>query len=396
MSVTPSDEIEDFLEDDPYRIPALASAPFCKKLSLPAPPVMNIGALTLRLGRELSFPEASAFHEKLGSWNADLFSCMPANERIYEDVKLLSQNPEDVLDAVEEHMRDAPRYHTTSVDLNQHGTVELPEVPDRVEDMPTYVEQVQRYFLSELEAREEAYAKLFFGYLIALVRHIARQAARDSRGIRVVDREAEIRRRTLKAIVGRYYHDAARLAKTIYLHMFLSVTREAARRLSATQSKKKDLFVHCIYEWKGERQLFCLFQPVMQNHGVSTVDGAPLTAEMLRNVNYIRVSLGLLPVRCRMLETQGEKLTEAPPFSNAEPRSSWYLSQKILQKLGSYHRKRNQSKPADIDHPYSRRLDSRNYGSTLECMLEPPDPEREFPCDPYEPPKLTVPGLTEN
>uniref|UniRef100_A0AAU0K8H6 Alpha trans-inducing protein n=1 Tax=Anatid alphaherpesvirus 2 TaxID=3080522 RepID=A0AAU0K8H6_9ALPH len=366
-----------------------ACAPFARKAALPPPSPAPPSALYTRLLRELDFPEGPTVLTLLEKMNADLFTCLPLNEHLYNEAKLLSVSPEEVLDAAAE---DAPFPSYPPIDLNAHCSLDLPVPPDDEGELPAYVDAVQRFFVAEVEARERAYLAIFLGYCRAIALYIQRQAARDARTLRGRANADETRRRAVKAVGARYYREAARIAKTLYTHLYLSVVRETSSRLRATQAPKQNVFVYMRYEWMQERQFWCLFHPVIFNHGVVMVEGRALAPKDLRALNFIRAELGLPAIRCGLVEEPGVPLTETPDFSATSPRSSGFLIQCIRTKMDRYSKLHPATPPtsAALDHPYAKNADAVNYGSTVEGLLtEYPDPDKVLPGDPVVPPVVS-------
>ncbi|RXF07759.1 hypothetical protein EG870_16065, partial [Enterococcus faecalis] len=122
-------------------------------------------------------------------------------------------------------------------------------------ELPAYVAAVERFFVSTLRAREERYARLLDAYCRAVLRYLHAQARRDEGRLRQLVR-------------GRYYRDVARLARLLFLHLYVATARELSWRLHADQVVAQDVFMSLRYEWDQTRQLTCLFHPVLFNHGV--------------------------------------------------------------------------------------------------------------------------------
>ncbi|ABU49245.1 UL48 [anatid alphaherpesvirus 1] len=360
----------------------VSPAQFSKRIALPPPRPSAPRVLYVRLLRELEFPEASTILSTFELMNMDLFSCLPRNEDLYRNAALLSGSVTEVIEASEIPIDG-------EIDLNAHGSKQLPIPPSNEWEIPNYVEAVQQFFLSELRAREESYLKLFLGYCRAIVNYIKSAATRGVRGCRIMDRKSEANKRMRRMIADRYYREAARLAKVLYLHLYLSVAREISSRLCATQMQVQNVFVYMRYEWQQYRQFTCLFHPIMFNHGVVLLNGEPLQAQKLREVNYIRFKLGLPVIRCGLVEEHDKPLVEEPRFYGNLPRSSGFLTELIRSKMEAYSELRPTS-PSSIsnDHTYAKQLDKVNFGSTREAILDTIDTEGPLPGDPI--PALSV------
>ncbi|AID52754.1 transactivating tegument protein VP16 [Falconid herpesvirus 1] len=372
-------------------LPSPSGAPSARKLALPPPRAAPPGTLYTRLLRELEFPEGPALLTLLEKLNADMFSCMPINEHLYREAKLLSVSPEDILAVVEDDSGSSTS--AAPINLNAHGALELPVPPDDEGNLSSYVAAVQDFFLSELEAREKAYIALFLGYCHALASYIRRAAYRELRTVRGKTKADEVRSKARKFIASRYYREAARFAKLIYLHLYLTTTRETSTRLRAVQFPKQNMFVYMRYDWRQERQFWCLFHPVLFNHGVVLVEGRPLLPRELRALNFIRTEFGLPVVRCGLVEEPGTQLTEMPSFSGSAPRAAGFLVQLIRAKMETYSRLNPKAPPAPValDHPYAKSKSGVNYGSSVEGLtVGDPDPERPLPGDPVPPPAVSV------
>ncbi|ASW27058.1 transactivating tegument protein VP16 [Beluga whale alphaherpesvirus 1] len=340
--------------------------------ALPPPKAASPAALYARLQQELNFAEGPDLLRTLEGWNADLFSCMPAHRSFYAS-PLLSSRPGEVID----HMDDEVPGDRADVDLLSGGAVPLPEVPATEDELPAYVAGVQAHFVAELAAREESYASLLLGYCRALLRYI-RSAVRRGRGD-----ESALAAKLEEAVRAKYYREVMRLARLLLLHLYLDLCRRVSWRLHSAQLGAQSLFVSLRYQWTQDRQITCLFHPILFNHGVVLLRERPLDAEALRHVNFYRQALGLPLIRAGLVETGSGPLFEAPPFSADRPRSLGFLTQQIRAKLEAYSAARARpGERVEAEHAYARRADGVNYGTTPEAMLDPPSPSAVLPGDP--------------
>ncbi|SCL76922.1 transactivating tegument protein VP16 [Spheniscid alphaherpesvirus 1] len=385
------DEALECFDEDAFGVSSAAdwlpvSAASAPRMALGPPKPAAPSALYTRLLTELDFQEASSIMALLEKWNHDLFSCFPINEDLYDNAVLLSTSIDEVIESA-----DTVKIDGIGLDLNSHGSVKFPDPPTDEGSLPAYVDAVQKFFISELHAREKVYVTLLFGYCRAFVLYMRSSTAREVRGCRVADPKAEAERKFKTSMKERYYREVARLAKVLYLHLYLSVVREVSSRLYATQMKTQTVFAYMRYAWPQLRQFTCLFHPVIFNHGVVVVEGEPLTPQRLRELNYIRNGLALPMIRCGLIEEPGHPLLDVPSFSGGLPRSSGYLLQQIRRKMETYSERHPRRHVTHLrDHSYSKQLHKPNYGSTPEAMLEPPSPETVLPCDPVPGIVLTV------
>ncbi|ANF34842.1 transactivating tegument protein VP16 [Suid alphaherpesvirus 1] len=338
------------------------------------PPVVAVpraaspDALYQRLISDLAFDEGPALLSAMERWNEDLFSCLPGNEDLYARLVMLSASADEVAAQVRAPTADA------SVDLGVPGAEPMPRVPAVEEELPAYVAAVERFFVSTLRAREERYARLLDAYCRAVLRYLHAQARRDEGKLRQLVR-------------GRYYRDVARLARLLFLHLYVATARELSWRLHADQVVAQDVFMSLRYEWDQARQLTCLFHPVLFNHGVVLLSGAPVPAAQLRAVNHRRRELGLSLVRAGLIEEDGADLVEEPPFSATLPRAAGCLSHQVRIKMEAYSREYR-------DHTYCRPPSPvASYGSTAEALLPPPSPSAVLPCDPPPPARVSAAPL---
>nr|pir alpha-transinducing factor homolog - Marek's disease virus [Gallid alphaherpesvirus 2]CAA51787.1 MDV alpha TIF [Gallus gallus] len=348
-------------------IPSPLVAPSVTKMSLPSPSPAPPNSLYTRLLHELDFVEGPSILARLEKINVDLFSCFPHNKHLYEHAKILSVSPSEVL---EELSKNTWTY--TALNLNEHGEVALPMPPTTKADLPSYVDDIQNFYLGELEAREKSYATMFYGYCRALAEYIRQSAIKDLRDARVEDKNIGACSKARQYIAERYYREAARFANVLYVHLYLSTTRDVSQRLEASQMGRQNIFVYLKCEWLQERHFHCLFQPVIFNHGVVIVEGRVLTAPELRAQNYIRSEFGLPLIRCKLVEEPDMPLISPPPFSGDAPRASVYLLQCIRSKLEVYSLSHPPNPQLHVhkEHVHVQKLESPpNYGTTVEALL---------------------------
>ncbi|BAB16558.1 UL48 protein [Gallid alphaherpesvirus 3] len=339
------------------------SAPFSIKISLPSPNPNPPNRLYNRLLHELDFTEGPSLLSRLEKLNVDLFSCFPINGHLYEHATLLSVSPSEVLDAASEE-----KWAYTAINLNEHCGMEVPRPPLTKDGLPVYVTEIQKFFSMELEAREKSYVTLLCGYCRALACYLRQGANEPSRCDMCVGGSETPRR----SIAGAYYREAARFARLLYMHLYLSVTRDVSRRLEASQRKRQNLFADLRCDWHQLRHFQCLFQPVIFNHGVVIVEGRALTAAELRTQNYVRSELGLPVMRCELVEERGMPLTAPPAFLANAPRASAYLFQCIKSKLEVYslmHPPRPRSSARGESGRAGKAGPSCGHGTIVKAML---------------------------
>ncbi|QPI70122.1 transactivating tegument protein VP16 [Equid herpesvirus 6] len=354
--------------------------PSPKRPALPPPKAASPSALYQRLQGELEFPEGPALLSAMEKWNEDLFSCFPSHSDLYADEALLSTSVDEVVDAALAAQR-APLRYTPEVNLNAHGREPLPEPPVLEDDLEDYVSAVQRFFLAELRAREEHYARLLRGYCLALLQYLQNSARRQLRG--AADADAA-RQRFRQVVRDRYYREAATLARLLHLHLYLSVTREVSWRLHASQVVRQGVFVSLHYSWPQRRQFECMFHPVLFNHGVALLEGRPLEFLDLQRANHRRRELGLPLVRAGLVEEDGQPLEAEPGFSGRLPRAVGFLTHQIRAKMEAYSERHPAAPACPLgEHSYSKRPGDRvSYGTTAEAMMDPPSPSAVLPGDP--------------
>lgn len=349
----------------------------------PSPPwVASPKILYQQLIRDLDFSEGPRLLSCLETWNEDLFSCFPINEDLYSDMMVLSPDPDDVISTV------STKDHVEMFNLTTRGSVRLPSPPKQPTGLPAYVQEVQDSFTVELRAREEAYTKLLVTYCKSIIRYLQGTAKRTTIGLNIQNPDQKAYTQLRQSILLRYYREVASLARLLYLHLYLTVTREFSWRLYASQSAHPDVFAALKFTWTERRQFTCAFHPVLCNHGIVLLEGKPLTASALREINYRRRELGLPLVRCGLVEENKSPLVQQPSFSVHLPRSVGFLTHHIKRKLDAYAVKHPQEpRHVRADHPYAKVVENRNYGSSIEAMiLAPPSPSEILPGDPPRPP----------
>lgn len=367
-------------------IESVYSSPTKKRLALPPPKAASPSALYQRLQGELGFPEGQTLLSTMEKWNEDMFSALPGHVDLYTEIALLSTSVDEVVRAGLDSL-PTPSHYSPEVDLNAHGDEPFPEVPALEDDLEIYVISAQRFYLSELRAREEHYARLLRGYCVALLHYLYGSAKRQLRGN---SSDASLMYKFKQVVRDRYYREAANLARLLYLHLYVSVTREVSWRLHASQVINQSVFVSLYYTWVQRRKFECLFHPVLFNHGVVILENDPLEFQDLQRINYRRRQLGLPLIRAGLVEEENLPLEAEPQFSGKLPRTIGFLTHQIRTKMEAY----SDAHPATpifplTEHSYSKRMEGRpSYGTTAEAMMDPPSPSAVLPGDPVPP--LTV------
>ncbi|AII81345.1 tegument protein [Equid alphaherpesvirus 1] len=367
-------------------IESVYSIPTKKRLALPPPKAASPSALYQRLQGELGFPEGQTLLSAMEKWNEDMFSALPGHVDLYTEIVLLSTSVDEVVRAGLDSL-PTPSHYSPEVDLNAHGDEPFPEVPALEDDLEIYVISAQRFYLSELRTREEHYARLLRGYCVALLHYLYGSAKRQLRGS---GSDASLMHKFKQVVRDRYYREAANLARLLYLHLYVSVTREVSWRLHASQVINQGVFVSLHYTWAQRRKFECLFHPVLFNHGVVILENDPLEFHDLQRINYRRRELGLPLIRAGLIEEENSPLEAEPLFSGKLPRTIGFLTHQIRTKMEAY----SDAHPATplfplAEHSYSKRIGGRpSYGTTTEAMMDPPSPSAVLPGDPVPP--LTV------
>ncbi|ADO13780.1 transactivating tegument protein VP16 [Saimiriine alphaherpesvirus 1] len=350
---------------------------------MPAPPA----TLFARLLEDLGFSDGPALLTMLDSWNEDLFSCLPHNADIYADNPFLSTMPSDVIAYGDAYDADAG-----PIDLRAHGTAPLPPLPATAEGLSAYHQAVMRFFRTELRAREQQYARMLDNFCSALYRYLRASVRHRQRRVLSGSQRKSMREQLSSAITDRYYRETARIARVIYLHMYLMLIREVSWALYAEQVLRQDLFRRLSYDLPQPRQLACLFHPFLFQHGSFTVGGKPVAPDRLRTVNYIRERLSLPQIRSASVEEPSEALTQPPVLRGDRARSSGYFMTLVRHKLDAYcSMHMSESERVQREHSYTRGSSRRaNYGSSIEGMLAAPSDDVEEDYEPPPPPRISL------
>ncbi|QBN85167.1 transactivating tegument protein VP16-like protein [Phocid alphaherpesvirus 1] len=331
-------------------------------------------SLYKRLLEELNFPEGPSILSAMEKWNEDMFSCIPRFLEIYVENSILSTSVDEVI----KNLDNTVNYDDV-IDFQVHGPEQFPKAPVIEDDLENYITSVQKYFLSELKAREVSYSFILTKYCRALLLYL-RYNTKTSKG--KTDKLAQYQK--FKQIVrDRYYREVANLSRLLYLHLYLSVTREVSWKLHADQVLSQSVFVSLSYSWSHRRQFECIFHPILFNHGIVNLENNPLTLKDLQKINYRRHTLGLPLIRAGLIEEDNQPLMVQPEFSGKLPRTLGFLIQQIRSKMEAY----SDAHPVTpkfprIEHSYAKPTDPINYGTTIEAMMDPPSPSAVLPGDP--------------
>ncbi|AHM96024.1 transactivating tegument protein VP16 [Papiine alphaherpesvirus 2] len=366
----------------PYATGRLSQAQIMPQPPVPVPPA----ALYNRLLEDLGFGDGPALCTILDSWNEDLFSGLPANPDLYRECRFLSTLPGDVVVWGDAHAPDRG-----PIDIRAHGSAPFPSLPARREGLPAYCEALTRFFHSELRAREESYRRVLANFCSALYRYLRASTRQLHRQGALKGRPRDLQEMLRAAVAERYYRETARLARVLFLHLYLFLVREILWAVYAEQVMRQDLFEGLRCDLEQARQLSCLFQPLLFVHGALSVGGEPVSPARLRELNHVRERLNLPLIRSAATEEPGAALTAAPALQTQRARSSGYFMTLIRVKLDAYSEWSAGSEGAEVlrEHAYSRRRERTNYGSSIEGLLELPD-DADYDADaPPPPPRLS-------
>ncbi|AMB17021.1 transactivating tegument protein VP16 [Macropodid alphaherpesvirus 1] len=362
------DPVEEILREVGQSIPTSFYTPgvFSQPQILPPPPLPGTpSALFDRLLSDLGFRDGPTICTELEKWNEDLFSCFPHNLDLYTDCQFLSTLPDDIITWGDSYSSDRAR-----INIRARGTVPLPNLPDHPEDLRDYCLAINQFFSAELKAREYNYKRVLANYCFALYRYLRASARQTHKTSVLKGHSPEFRLILAEVLKRRYYHETARFARLIFLHLYLFLTREILGVIQTEQIARPDLFDALCLEFEHERQLTSLYQPLLFAHGKLTVRGVPVSSERLYHLNRLRESLDVPQIQCQALEASSPPTT--PPFFNPQnPRASGFLMSVIRTKLDTYStRNMPQSETITREHAYSRRTDKNNYGSSIEGLLD--------------------------
>lgn len=305
----------------------------------------------------------------LDTWNEDLFSALPTNADLYRECKFLSTLPSDVVE-----WGDAYVPERAQIDIRAHGDVAFPTLPATRDGLGLYYEALSHFFHAELRAREESYRTVLANFCSALYRYLRASVRQLHRQAHMRGRDRDLGEMLRATIADRYYRETARLARVLFLHLYLFLTREILWAAYAEQMMRPDLFDCLCCDLESWRQLAGLFQPFMFVNGALTVRGVPIEARRLRELNHIREHLNLPLVRSAATEEPGAPLTTPPTLHGNQARASGYFMVLIRAKLDSYSSFTTSPSEAVMrEHAYSRARTKNNYGSTIEGLLDLPD-----------------------
>nr|QBH78544.1 UL48 [Human alphaherpesvirus 2] len=357
-------------KNTPAAPPLYATGRLSQAQLMPSPPMpVPPAALFNRLLDDLGFSAGPALCTMLDTWNEDLFSGFPTNADMYRECKFLSTLPSDVIDWGDAHVPER-----SPIDIRAHGDVAFPTLPATRDELPSYYEAMAQFFRGELRAREESYRTVLANFCSALYRYLRASVRQLHRQAHMRGRNRDLREMLRTTIADRYYRETARLARVLFLHLYLFLSREILWAAYAEQMMRPDLFDGLCCDLESWRQLACLFQPLMFINGSLTVRGVPVEARRLRELNHIREHLNLPLVRSAAAEEPGAPLTTPPVLQGNQARSSGYFMLLIRAKLDSYSSvATSEGESVMREHAYSRGRTRNNYGSTIEGLLDLPD-----------------------
>ncbi|ALL26044.1 transactivating tegument protein VP16 [Canid alphaherpesvirus 1] len=347
---------------------------FKGKQSLPIK-ASSPSSLIKNLLDELNFPEGPSLLSSMEKWNEDLFSCIPRFLEIYIENSILSTSVDEVIKNLDNSLN-----YDDVIDFQVHGPETFPKTPLLEEELENYVTSVQKYFLSELKAREVTYSFLLTKYCKALLLYLRYNTKSSIKGNKDIN---AFHQKFKQNVRERYYREVANIARLLYLHLYLSVTREVSWKLHADQVLLQSVFVSLSYSWSHRRQFECIFHPILFNHGIVNLENNPLTFKELQKINYRRHILGLPLIRAGLVEEDNQPLMIPPEFSSKLPRTIGFLTQQIRAKMEAYSDNHPVTpKFPRIEHSYAKPIDPINYGTTIEAMMDPPSPSAILPGDP--------------
>lgn len=357
-------------KNTPAAPPLYATGRLSQAQLMPSPPMpVPPAALFNRLLDDLGFSAGPALCTMLDTWNEDLFSALPTNADLYRECKFLSTLPSDVVE-----WGDAYVPERAQIDIRAHGDVAFPTLPVTRDGLGLYYEALSRFFHAELRAREESYRTVLANFCSALYRYLRASVRQLHRQAHMRGRDRDLGEMLRATIADRYYRETARLARVLFLHLYLFLTREILWAAYAEQMMRPDLFDCLCCDLESWRQLAGLFQPFMFVNGALTVRGVPIEARRLRELNHIREHLNLPLVRSAATEEPGAPLTTPPTLHGNQARASGYFMVLIRAKLDSYSSFTTSPSEAVMrEHAYSRARTKNNYGSTIEGLLDLPD-----------------------
>ncbi|QOD40146.1 transactivating tegument protein VP16 [Macropodid alphaherpesvirus 4] len=362
------DPVEELLREVGQNIPASFYTPgvFNQPHVLPPPPIPGTpSALFDRLLADLEFRDGPAICTELEKWNEDLFSCLPHNLDLYTDCRFLSTFPDDIIE-----WGDSYTPNRDHINLRTRGAIPLPNLPDHPEDLRNYCAAINQFFDAELRAREENYKRVLMNYCFALYRYLRASARQTHRTSMLKGKASEFHLILAEVLKRRYYHETARFARLLFLHLYLFLVREVLGVIQTEQVSRPDLFDALCLDFDHERQLTSLYQPLLFAHGKITVRGKPISSERLHYLNRLREYLDVPRLQCQALEAS-QPPTKDPPFNPQNPRTHGFLMSVIRAKLDMYStRHLPQNETISREHAYSRRKDRNNYGSSIEGLLD--------------------------
>ncbi|BAP00727.1 transactivating tegument protein VP16 [Pteropodid alphaherpesvirus 1] len=365
----------------PYATGRLSQAQILPPPPMPVPPA----SLFSRLLEDLGFSDGPALCTILDSWNEDLFSSLPLNTDLYQKCQFLSTLPSDVIAWGDAYVPDrAP------IDIRARGQVSAPALPSHPHDLPSYRENLSRFFEAELRAREASYQRVLANFCSALYRYLRASTRQLHRQAAVKGRNRDLQDMLRATIAERYYRETARIARVLFLHLYLFLIRETLWATYAEQMMRQDLFETLCCDLAHETQLCSLFQPLLFMHGNITVQGTQVSPSRLQQINHIRERLNLPLIRSAAVEAPKAPLTSPPSFDASKPRASGFFMMLIRAKLDAYSSLTGSDSTTVLqEHAYSRQRGKNNYGSSIEGMLSLPDDDPFCPESALPAPKLS-------
>ncbi|AIU39253.1 transactivating tegument protein VP16 [Testudinid alphaherpesvirus 3] len=294
------DEIRKAIETISPPRGSIRSTPELKKITGKCSIAFLLEEIKADLGITISQNEFAA----LKAVNYDLCGSFPSHIHLYQHLEALSPYPEDVYRVAS----DTEVPIADSVNLQLLPLVDPPSLSN-TSDPLVYLQDVGRYFLSVLLLREPEYIKYFHNCCVYHAKYLKLSAQsikrvsdinrhqRRSGSLQDENRANVIREEAYRKIETLYYRNIKQMAAVIMLEMLRRVSVDVSEVLYREQMRHQELFKGVTYTWANERELACLFQPLLFHTGpvfLHTREGdGPIPETKAVEINTIRRTLGL-------------------------------------------------------------------------------------------------------